>query len=125
MMSGMVLLAVLSAAFSADGPSPGAPPASEALRFERVQYSDRVERDGRSTRALDLRVRLGTAQGVAQFGQIGMPYIEGLGDVQFEDVFIEKPDGRHVDVKNGRIEDVNPLGVSATSFPADIRVKKL
>jgi tetratricopeptide (TPR) repeat protein len=125
MMSAMVLLVVLSFASPADVPSTGAPPANEALRFERVQYGDRVERDGGSTRTLDFRVRLITAQAVAEFGQIGMPYIEGLGDVQFQDVVIEKPDGRRVDLKDGRVEDVNPLGVSATSVPPDIRFRKL
>jgi tetratricopeptide (TPR) repeat protein len=84
-----------------------------------------VEKDGAQTRTLEARVRLGTALGVAQFGQIGFLYLEGYGEVQFEDVLIEKAGGRRVEVTNGIVEDINPLGVSGTSLPADIRFRKL
>jgi tetratricopeptide (TPR) repeat protein len=124
-MRALLLAAALVSATSARLVAADTSPSTEAVQFERVQYADRVERDGRSTRTLDFRVRLGTAQGVAQFGQIGLPYIEGLGDVQFHDVVIQKPDGRRVDVRDGLVEDVNPLGVTATSLAADIRFKKL
>ena len=124
-MGAVVLLAAFASLLSADVRPADTPATNEALRFDRLHYSDRVERDGRSTRTLDVRVRLGTAQGVAQFGQIGMPYVEGLGDVQFQDVVIEKPDGRKVEANDGLIEDVNPLGVSPTSLPPDIRFRKL
>ena len=124
-MRAVLVAATLLSALAANVGSADTRPSGEAVQFEHVQYTDRLERDGRSTRTLDFRVRLGTAQGVAQFGQIGMPYLEGLGDVQFQDVVIQKPDGRRVDVKDGLVEDVNPLGVSATGAPADIRYKKL
>jgi tetratricopeptide (TPR) repeat protein/transglutaminase-like putative cysteine protease len=71
-----------------------------------------------------VRVRLGSAQGVARFGQIALPYVEGFGDAQFHDVLIDKANGRRVEVK-GVVEDVNPFGLTADSTPADIRVKKL
>jgi tetratricopeptide (TPR) repeat protein len=98
---------------------------SEAAHFELLKYNDRVERDGSQVRTIEVRVRLGTAQGVAEFGQIGLPYVDGYADVQFEDVVIEKADGRRVEVKNGLVEDVNPFGVTGTSLPADVRFKRL
>ena len=105
-------------------PAPSAG-AGEAVRFERLHYRDRVERDGRQIREIEVKVHLGTAQGVAEFGQVGLLYIDGYGDVRFEDVVIEKPDSRRVEVKTGVVEDLNPFGVSGTSLPADLRFKKL
>jgi transglutaminase-like putative cysteine protease len=99
--------------------------AADAYRFERVEFRDRVEADGAHVRKLEIRVQLGTAQGVAEFGQIGTSYVDGHGDVQFEDVTIEKTDGRRIRVDDGLVEDLNPFGVSGTSLPADVRFKKL
>jgi tetratricopeptide (TPR) repeat protein len=50
--------------------------------------------------------------------------MEGLGDVQFQDVILDKANGRRVEV-NGTVEDVNPFGLTAGSTPADFRFKKL
>jgi tetratricopeptide (TPR) repeat protein len=124
-MYAVILLVAVASVLDAPARPAEAPATNEAVRFEHVQYGDRLERDGGSTRTMDMRVRVLTPQGVAEFGQIGMLFIEGLGDVQFQDVVIEKPDGRRIDAKKGLIEDVNPLGVSATSLPADIRFRKL
>ncbi|HEX9725833.1 MAG TPA: tetratricopeptide repeat protein [Vicinamibacteria bacterium] len=115
-------LVLLSEPFKQFAPTPVA---EQAYQFDRLQYRDRVESDGRQIRELDVKVRLGTAQAVAEFGQLGLPYIDGYGDVRFEDVVIEKPDGRRVAVENGRIEDLNPFGVTGTSLPADVRFKRL
>lgn len=118
LLAAVALLAVVPSQAAAP------PGAGEPARFERLQYRDRVESDGQQTRTMEVRVRLGTAQGVAQFGQIALPYVEGFGDVQFQDVAIEKANGHRVEVK-GVLEDINPFGLTATSTPADVRLKKL
>ncbi|HKC11325.1 MAG TPA: DUF3857 domain-containing protein, partial [Vicinamibacteria bacterium] len=97
----------------------------EAAHVELLKYRDRAERDGSQVRTMEVRVRLGTALGVAEFGQIGLSYVDGYGEVQFEDVVVEKADGRRVEVRNGLVEDLNPFGVTGTSLPADVRLKKL
>jgi hypothetical protein len=94
------------------------------VTYEVLSYRDRLEKDGSSVRTTDVAVRLGTPQGVAQFGQIADSYIDGYGEVQFEAVRVEKPDGRRVEVK-GVVEEVNPFGVTGSALPADFRIKKL
>lgn len=97
----------------------------ESVQYDLCRYRDRVEADGSSERTLEVRVLLQTATAVAEFGQIKWPYIDGYGDVQFEKVTIERPDGRTVEVENGLIEDLNPYGVTATSVAADVHFKRL
>lgn len=65
------------------------------------------------------------AAAVSKFGQIGMPYVDGFGEVTFAKVTIEKPDGRRIDATNGPVESINPFGVTESSLAADIRFKKL
>jgi hypothetical protein len=98
---------------------------AEYVQYDLLRYLDRVEADGTLVRTVQVRVLLATATAVAEFGQIEGWYVDGYGDVQFEGVTIGKPDGRIVTVKDGLIENLNPYGVSATSFSADLRVKKL
>jgi len=53
-----------------------------------------------------------------------MPYVDGYGDVLFDDVAIEKADGRRIQVTNGLVEDVNSFGIRGSSVAADVRLKK-
>jgi tetratricopeptide (TPR) repeat protein/transglutaminase-like putative cysteine protease len=116
---------ISAAALLPQPPSSPPDPPSDFARYDFVTYRDRVEADGSSTRTLEARVLLQTTSAVAAFGQLGLPYIDGYGDVQFERVAIEKPGGLTVEVRNGLIQDLNPYGVSGTSLAADIRYKKL
>src|SRR5688572_8074493 len=100
-------------------------PGGDFVTFDRLRYSDRIEADGRRHSSQEVRVLLRDGAAVAQFGQIGIPYVDGLGEVLFENVAIEKADGRRIEVSNGLVEDVNPFGVSGTSIAADVRFKKL
>ncbi|HEY5906914.1 MAG TPA: DUF3857 domain-containing protein, partial [Vicinamibacteria bacterium] len=109
-------------------PVPGeASPAGEvdAVSFHLLKYVDRVERDGTFVRTGDFQVRLRTEEGVAAFGQIGEVYLDGYGDVHFEDVLIEKVDGRRMAVADALEEDLTPVGVTTTSMPPDVRYKKI
>jgi transglutaminase-like putative cysteine protease len=123
----VALIAAAAPAGAAQSAVAVAPPVAQvdAFRFESVEQADRVETDGTQVRTVALRVRLGNAQGVATFGQIAQPYVDGYHQVAFEDVEIQKPDGRHVAVKNGLVEDLNPFGVTGSSTPADVRYKRL
>jgi tetratricopeptide (TPR) repeat protein/transglutaminase-like putative cysteine protease len=98
---------------------------SDAVRFDLVRYRDRVEEDGSSTRTMEARALLRTAAAVAELGQLAVPYIEGLGQVQFEKLVVEKADGHAVDVRNAAVEDINPFGITGSSVSADVRVKKV
>ncbi len=120
MLSGIILAAWAVAQAPPAPPSPHVEP----FTYEVLSYRDRLEKDGSSVRTTDVAVRLGTPQGVEQFGQLADSYVEGYGEVLFEAVRIEKPDGRRVEVK-GVVEDVNPLGVTGSGVPADFRVRKL
>lgn len=128
-MHGVTLVALLAAAVLQQAPGapavvpPGA--SADAIRFDLVKYTDRVERDGTLVRTRHVKVLLNSAQWVSQFGQIGTLYLEGYGEVAFEDVAIDKPDGRQLVVTNSMVEDLNPYGVTATSLSADVRFRKL
>ena len=119
----VLVLASLPGSSAPQSSSPAG--ASEPFSFEQLMYRDRVERDGSQVRTIEVRVLLGTVQGVAEFGQIGLGYVDGYGDVQFDDVSIEKADRHRVNVKNGLVQDINPFGVTGTSLPADVRFKSL
>jgi tetratricopeptide (TPR) repeat protein len=105
--------------------APGVTSAGDYVTFDRLRYRDRIEADGRWERSQEVRVLLRDGAAVAQFGQIGMPYVDGHGDVLFENVAIEKADGRRIAVTSGLVEDLNPFGVTGTSISADVRFKKL
>ncbi|PYQ17380.1 MAG: hypothetical protein DMF80_00870, partial [Acidobacteria bacterium] len=94
-------------------------------RIERLVVRDVLQADGSTSRSLEGLVSVRDAVGVSEFGQIGMPYIEGYGDVSFEEVAIEKPDGRRIEVKDGTTEDLNPLGMSSAPIPSDFRIRRL
>jgi tetratricopeptide (TPR) repeat protein len=121
-------LAILAGAAHADAqPSAPKPAADSKLpaQIESLAVRDTVERDGRVERTMDVRVSVRDPSGVAEFGQVGGAFIEGLGEVSFERVFIEKPDGRRLPIENGKIEDINPFGLSASSMAADFRYRRL
>jgi Domain of Unknown Function with PDB structure (DUF3857) len=124
----VILPNLLLIAASAVGPQDAASPAqdaSEHARVEVIRCRERVEADGNHTITLETATLLRTAAAVASFGQIALPYVDGYGDITYESVAIDKADGRHVDVANGLVEDVNPYGVTDTSIAADIHFKKL
>lgn len=126
MLRTLALLAFVAAqATKPSAPSAASSAAAEPVAFEVLEYRDRIEKDGSRVRTTAVTVRLGTAQGVAQFGQIGDSYVEGFGSVAIEAVVIEKPDGRRVEVKNGTVEDVSPFGMTGSSAPADVRIKRM
>jgi len=98
--------------------------AGDFVTFDRLRYRDRIEADGRWERSQEVGVLLRDGAAVAQFGQAGMPYVDGYGDVLFDDVAIEKADGRRIQVTNGLVEDVNSFGIRGSSVAADVRLKK-
>jgi tetratricopeptide (TPR) repeat protein len=114
-------------AASPDQSGPQSTPADSQLpaQIERMAVRDTLERDGRIERTTDVRVLVRDPSGVAQFGQIGGPFIEGLGEVGFDRLAIEKPDGRRLAVENGKVEDLNPFGMSAAPVAADFRFRRL
>jgi hypothetical protein len=105
--------------------SPPAGTTADAVKFDLLKYVDRVEKDGTQVRTQDVQVRLNSAQWVGIFGQLGSYYLEGYGDVQFGEIFIDKSDGRRISVTNAIVEDLNPYGVTTTSLSADLRYKKI
>jgi tetratricopeptide (TPR) repeat protein len=119
--------AALGPAARADPPSPknSAADANLPAQVERLVVRDVLQADGSTSRTIEGRVLLRDAVGVSQFGQIGAPYMQDLGDVSFEDVVIEKPEGRRVEVKGGATEDLNPLGTSQMPIPSDFRIRRL
>ena len=104
---------------------PGVATAGDYVTIDRLRYRDRIEADGRSERTTEMRVLLRDGAAVAQFGQVAVPYVDGYGEAAFEDVVIEKPGGRRIEVTNGVLEDVNPFGITGSSISADVRFKKL
>jgi hypothetical protein len=98
---------------------------SDPVRFDLARYRDRVGDDGSATRTFEARILLRTAAAVTEHGQILVPYIAGLGQVEIEKLLVEKPSGRSVDAKSATVEDINPFGITGTSTEADIRIKKV
>jgi tetratricopeptide (TPR) repeat protein len=121
-----LLAAIGVSSDAADDPQAAArDAASDSIRFDLVRYRDRIEEDGSSSRTLEARVFLRSAAAVAELGQIAVPYVDGLGQVQIEKLVVEKPDGRAVDARNATVEDINPFGITGTSNFADVRIKKV
>jgi tetratricopeptide (TPR) repeat protein len=84
---------------------------NESACYELLRWRERIESDGSSTFTLDQKLLLTTAAAVTQYGQFAVPYTEGYGDVQFENIVIEKPDGRTVEVRNAVVEDAATTGI--------------
>lgn len=118
-------LGMLLATVSPQGVAPPAEGSADYIQFETLGYRDRVEASGEQSRTYHVRVLLRNAAAVTQFGQIGTAYVDGYGEVLFEDVSLEKPDGRKIEVKSGLVEDLNPFGVTSSNISADVRFKKL
>jgi len=121
----LLLAAALTVAGQAGAQAPGAVAASDYVRFDHLGYRDRIEADGRVERVYEAKVLLRDGTAVAQFGQIAMPYVDGHGEIVFDEVTVEKADGRRIDVTDRLVEDVNPFGVSGSSIAADVRFRKL
>jgi tetratricopeptide (TPR) repeat protein/transglutaminase-like putative cysteine protease len=122
----VALVLAASRPSAAQAPTTAPPtPAADYLTFEEVRYSDKIESDGRVERVQHVKVLVRDAAAVAELGQIGMAYVDGYADVRFEDIIIEKPDGKRIEVKNGVVEDINPFGMTGTAAAADVRFKKL
>jgi hypothetical protein len=100
-------------------------PGSQSVRFLRVEQRERFEDDGRSERTSEIAVELRDGTAIALFGQLAAVYVEGLGEVQFDSLFIEKPDGRRSEVRSARTEDINPFGVGGAILAADLRLKRI
>jgi transglutaminase-like putative cysteine protease len=118
------VVATLGSAQNA-APPPGAQRSSDYITFEQLRFRDRFESDGSFERTQEVKVTLRDAAAVAAFGQIGMSYLDGFGEVHFDGVAIEKPGGTRVNVDDALVEDVNPYGVTSASMSADVRFKKL
>jgi tetratricopeptide (TPR) repeat protein len=123
-----VVLGALPAALAllAGQATAGAPAAGQhvSLVVERSVVRDRVEEDGSGVRVVERSVWVRDPQAVAAFGQIGLAYIAGGGEVVFEETVVEKADGRRVAVSADGAEDLNPFGMSGAT-PADIRFRRL
>ncbi len=125
----MLRLALVLAAQAASNPPAlpigGASPDGEYAHFEELRMRVRVESDGRKESTEAARVLLSTTAAVTAFGQIAVPYIDGFGEVGFEDVVVQKPDGRRVEPGNLDTQDVNPFGASGLPIAADLRFRKI
>jgi len=94
-------------------------------QIDTLRVRQRVEADGTRETTVRIGVLLRTSAAVAAFGQVGFPYVDGFGEVSFDDVVVKKADGRLVTPKDLKPEDINPFGVSGLPIAADIRVRKL
>jgi tetratricopeptide (TPR) repeat protein len=127
----MPLVLVLATALQAASLPPPTPPTlssepnSEYIRFETVETRVRVEPDGTQEATMALRALLRTSAAIEEFGQIGLPYVDGFGTVSFDDVVVQKPDGRRIELKDLKPEDINPFGSSGLPIPADVRFRKI
>lgn len=101
------------------------PGETESARIAYLRVYERVELDGSVRRVADFRATVRTPAGVAEFGQAVLPYVAGYGEASFEDVRVEKPDGQTRDVRDLRVEDLNPFGVSDGTVPSDVRVRRI
>lgn len=117
----MLLTLLLVAAQVAPSPSG----ASDTFNFEYYRVKERLEADGSLRRTLEVSVLVRAPSAVAQFGQLGLPYVKDYGDVQFNQVRVHKPDGTSRSVTDGVLEDLNPFGINDASIPIDVRFKKL
>jgi hypothetical protein len=82
-----VLLFIGGSVAQVSGP-PG-DPSSDYVQYDLLSYRDRIEADGSSTRTMQTRVLLRTTTAVKEFGQIASSYVDGYGEVEFENVLIE------------------------------------
>jgi tetratricopeptide (TPR) repeat protein len=105
--------------------APAASDGSDTFKFEYYRVKERLESDGSIRRTMEVSVILRAPSAVAQFGQLGLPYVKDYGDVQFNQVRVHRPDGTSRAVADAVLEDLNPLGINDASIPIDVRYKKL
>ena len=98
---------------------------TEAFKFDYIRMKDRIEADGRTRRVVEMSVVLRTPPAVREFGQIAAPYVEGYGEVTFDQIRVQKPSGTTSEITDARIEDLNPFGINDAAIPVDVRFKKL
>ena len=99
---GALLTGVVGFAAHTSAQDAPAPATEEYVHFDTVKARVQVQMDGTQETTIQVGVLLRTSAAVTEFGQIGLPYVDGLGDVSFADVAVQKPDGRRVELEGPR-----------------------
>jgi len=86
---------------------------------------DRVEADARLERRQRTTVELLDASGVAQYSQIGVPFLEANQEADLVLLRVRKPDGRELDLLEGAPRDVAPLLPPTLPIYSDLRLLRV
>jgi len=95
---------------------------SPAVRTLERTTSDRIESDGSVTRREVFRVRILTAGGLAQFSQVGVPFLEANQQAKISVLRVTKPDGSELDLLASAPTDIAPVFPSDLPIYSDLRM---
>ena len=93
-----------------------------ALRIVEYAISDRIEPDGSLERRQRQVVEVLTPAGVAQYSQVGVPFLEANQEARLELLEVRKRDGRVLDLAATAPTDVSPVYPLNLPIYSDLRV---
>jgi tetratricopeptide (TPR) repeat protein/transglutaminase-like putative cysteine protease len=91
-------------------------------RLERLEVSDRIEADGTYVRRQRSVAHLTDAAGVANYSQVGVPFLESNQEAELTLLVVTKPDGRELDLLASAPRDVAPVYPADLPIYSDLRV---
>jgi len=96
--------------------------AAASAKVERIEVVDRIEADGSTTRRERSVVLLRDAAAVAQYSQIGMPFLEETQKAEITRLVVIKPDGTELDLAASAPRNVAPVLPAELPIYSDLRM---
>ena len=118
----VIVGALFGAAASPAQETPAQPEAPTAIRYLERTVADRVEADGTFSRRERYRVQILTAGGLAQYSQVGVPFLEANQEAEVTTLKVTKPDGRELDLLASAPTDIAPVFPTDLPIYSDLRI---
>lgn len=95
---------------------------SPAVRTLERTMADRIESDGSVTRRESFRARILTAGGLAQYSQVGVPFLEANQEAKISALRVTKSDGSELDLLASAPTDIAPILPTDLPIYSDLRM---
>lgn len=104
-------------------PLPAPDYSQEAVILEQLKMLVRFEKDGTGRRDLSVRVKVQSDAGLAQFGQLVLPYSSANENLDIDFIRVRKSDGTTIDAAAGDIQDLTAPVAREAPIYTDLRQK--
>jgi tetratricopeptide (TPR) repeat protein len=125
----LVCVASSRATAWAQTPGPGDVPAAgkDVSRpvIEQITTAYRFEGDGSGERRQSVTALVATQAAVSEWGTLSFSYMAATEELSLRELVVEKPDGRRVETKDARLEDVTATGQVDEPIVTDWRAKRI